>query len=385
MKSLILTFLYLAKDTFHRWITRLSSPLARLLVVFFLSLCSLCFMANYVLTAKNVSSQIRQQGGDFAGIMEINTQNDTPILTEDPRFYEETFGCKAVILQSVGSTANIGQESYPIYSYANTQLAEFYPYNEGQPVLLYPKTQNATLRDGPERLTISGFGGTIVRDVRILGIPEDSLVCAQLSGNSRGFILVSPELADAFNARRNITSVYLRLNEMSYASLKRVEDYFRTLGKLENKRLNVNTVSGLLKKMELIMSNQAECRAGFSIGIAVIVGILLTALASMEYRQNEYIYTLMKSFGIHPILLVGSFIVENLFLVAIAFVAAVFAFMEAQKIVLREFFKLGNQTLTLPEIMPDVQLLACALAACVLISSIPIVFAARREIGRVLK
>lgn len=384
MKSLILTCLYLAKDTFHRWITRLSSPLARLLVVFFLSLCSLCFMANYVLTAKNVSSQIRQQGGDFASIMEITPQNATSSLTDDPQFYEETFGCKAVILHSVGS-ANIGTDNYPIYTYSNTQLSEFYPINEGQPVLLYPKTQNATLRDGPERLTISGNGGSIVRDVRILGIPEDSLVCAQLSGNSRGFILVAPELAATFNARSNLTSVLLKLDEMSYAALKRVEDYFKTLGRLDNKRLNVTTISKLLKDMELIMSNQAECRAGFSIGIAVIVGILLTALASMEYRQNEYIYTLMKSFGIHPILLVGSFIIENLFLVAIAFVAAVFAFMEAQKIVLREFFRLGNKTLTLPEIMPDVQLLACALIACVLISSIPIVFAARREIGRVLK
>lgn len=30
--------------------------------------------------------------------------------------------------------------------------------------------------------------------------------------------------------------------------------------------------------------------------IMVIVGILLIALASMESRQNEYVYTLMKSF-----------------------------------------------------------------------------------------
>ena len=43
MKSLILISLYLFKDTLHRWKERPASPLSRVLVAFFLSLCALSF------------------------------------------------------------------------------------------------------------------------------------------------------------------------------------------------------------------------------------------------------------------------------------------------------------------------------------------------------
>ena len=104
----------------------------------------------------------------------------------------------------------------------------------------------------------------------------------------------------------------------------------------------------------------------------------------MEYRQNEFIYTLMKSFGIHPILLVGSFIVENLVLVSASFAAAIAVFMKAQHIIVAQF-KLGQYSLTLEEIMPEIQLISLTLLFCVFVSSIPIVVAANRQIGRVLK
>lgn len=124
---------------------------------------------------------------------------------------------------------------------------------------------------------------------------------------------------------------------------------------------------------------------GFSLGIAVIVGILLTALASMEFRQNEYVYTLMKSFGVRPVLLIMAFIVENAFLIGVSFAGAVWAFMKTQRIVLGEFFKLGNSVLTYADIRQDLWLLGISLAGCVLLSSIPVAFSACRPIGKVLK
>jgi hypothetical protein len=128
-----------------------------------------------------------------------------------------------------------------------------------------------------------------------------------------------------------------------------------------------------------------QCRAAFCLGISGIVGILLTALAGMEYRQNEYIYTLMKSFGIHPLLLVATFIIENLLLVGASFASAIATFMYAQKIIVHQFFKIGQYSLSLEEIMPEIQLISISLLFCVLVSSLPILVAANRQIGRVLK
>lgn len=134
-----------------------------------------------------------------------------------------------------------------------------------------------------------------------------------------------------------------------------------------------------------MLSKQTQCRLAFCLGISGIVGILLTALAGMEYRQNEYIYTLMKSFGIHPLLLVGAFITENIIIVGLSFVGAVVTFMYCQQMIVEEILKLGSYSLALQEIMPEIRLIACTLLGCIVVSSLPIMAAANREIGRVLK
>lgn len=118
----------------------------------------------------------------------------------------------------------------------------------------------------------------------------------------------------------------------------------------------------------------SKCSAAlrFCLGISVIVGILLTALAGIEYRQNEYIYTLMKSFGIRPMLLVAAFITENLILVGGSAVAALAVFMHSQDYIVLHLLKLGKYSITLPEIMTELHLIGITLLACVFASSIPV-------------
>jgi hypothetical protein len=59
--------------------------------------------------------------------------------------------------------------------------------------------------------------------------------------------------------------------------------------------------------------------------------------------------------------------------------------MYSQKIIVTQFFKMGQYMLELQEIMPEIRLISFTLLFCVLVSAIPIVVAANRQIGRVLK
>ena len=77
MISLILTTLYLAKDTVNRWFSRISSPLARVLVVFFLSLSALSALGSYAISTKLVRDKIVRQGGDIV-FATISTNPDIP-------------------------------------------------------------------------------------------------------------------------------------------------------------------------------------------------------------------------------------------------------------------------------------------------------------------
>lgn len=378
MKSLILTLLYLFKDTLHRWKERPASPLSRVLVSFFLSLCALSFLANYVLSTKLLQDEIRQSGGDLIIAYDVNPDGKPPLETLIQQHLPRLHPCNVLALKQVAS-ATLGKGNYQIVEYgiaAYGQLKEL-PIDRHPRLLLFGLKQELE-REGPRTIQLNQFSFPI----HACHLPEHHVLGKVFP---QGLILVP---AGTFSSQglRNGTTIYIiQAAEMTSALISGIENTLANLVRLDQRFTSIRSTAPILRRLDILMGNQAECRAAFSIGIAVIVGILLTALASMEFQQNEYVYTLMKSFGVRPAFLVLNFIMENIFLVGGAFLAAVVCFMKTQKIVLGEFFKLQNTSLSLQDIMPDLTLLGISLLICVLVSSIPIIISANRQIGKVLK
>lgn len=355
MKSWILTCLYLFKDTLHRWKERPASPLSRILVAFFLSLCALSFLANYVLSAKMLHDEIRKNGADL--IIVFDTVRDGEPSKKNLLQHElpSLYGCDVLVLNDArAGVARVGKTVFPILEY-NMESCSFLSalgLEDVATVLLYNPSRSP-LQAGPCTVTIADFDFSL----NASPLPEGHLLGRLYPSG----VILAPE--GTFSSGQEVPvencRYIIRVHEMTAARIRDIE--------------------------EVLMGNQTECRTGFSLGIAVIVGILLTALASMEFRQNEYVYTLMKSFGVRPVLLIMAFIVENAFLIGVSFAGAVWAFMKTQRIVLGEFFKLGNSVLTYADIRQDLWLLGISLAGCVLLSSIPVAFSACRPIGKVLK
>ncbi len=381
MISLILTILYLAKDTVHRWFTRASSPLARVLVVFFLSLCALCFLGSYVISAKAIRDKIRARGGDLVAAFFMLPKDSSGAFLPTRQETLQHLGADSVVIIPAGN-AEVDERRYiPMITYDFRRAGQFMPMLSpgGGPTLLCP-AENPPYPAGPLDVSVQNNSFTVM----VRHLPGDHMLMRLQPG---GVLLVPPEQLEYVNQGRNMRylRMLLQVQELENAeSLNRVCRYLETLKRLEGLEGSVSSAAGLLEEMDIILSNQTQCRATFCLGIVFIVGILLTALAGMEYRQNEFIYTLMKSFGINPLLLVASFIVENLILVAVSFGAAVLVFMKAQRVIVAQF-KLGQYSLSIEEIMPEIQLISATLLLCVLVSAIPITVAANRQIGRVLK
>ena len=381
MISLILTILYLAKDTVHRWFTRASSPLARVLVVFFLSLCALCFLGSYVISAKAIRDMIRARGGDLVAAFFMLPKDSSGAFLPTRQETLQHLGADSVVIIPAGN-AEVDERRYiPMITYDFRRAGQFMPMLSpgGGPTLLCP-AENPPYPAGPLDIRVQDNSFTVM----VRHLPGDHMLMRLQPG---GVLLVPPEHLEYVNQGRNMRylRMLLQVQELENAeSLNRVCRYLETLKRLEGLEGSVSSAAGLLEEMDIILSNQTQCRATFCLGIVFIVGILLTALAGMEYRQNEFIYTLMKSFGINPLLLVASFIVENLILVAVSFGAAILVFMKAQRVIVAQF-KLGQYSLTIEEIMPEIQLISATLLLCVLVSAIPITVAANRQIGRVLK
>lgn len=381
MKSLILTSLYLFKDTLHRWKERPASPLSRMLVAFFLSLCALSFLANYVLSSKMLHDEIRRNGADCIVVIDSVRDGEPSKRNLIQHELPSVYGCDVLTLKDVpGGFAEVGKTFFPILEYGMEAGAFLSDLGlEEVPLVLLYRRDRSFLHPGPCVVSIGEFDFSL----NAAPLPENHLL-ERLCPS--GLILV-PEGVFNFGANNfsgNCRYV-VKVHEMTASNIKKIEETLNNVVRYDGSMTMVQAHGGMLARLEVLTGNQAECRLGFSIGIAVIVGILLTALASMEFRQNEYVYTLMKSFGVRPVLLILSFIVENIFLVGISYAAAVWAFMKAQRIVLGEFFKLGNTVLTYADIRQDLWLLGVSLLGCVLLSSIPVAFSAYRPIGKVLK
>ena len=378
MKSLILTVLYLAKDTIHRWMARVSSPLARVLVVFFLTLAALCGMGSYAISAKIVKDKIMTRGGDTVVI-------STSATTEQPHAYpsaaelRQLVNCESFILQMAGTAQDESGRMMPVYTFDFGRIGQFRPLlNEGLAPTVLINSQNKQ-HGAPTTLTIRREKYT----VGARKLPPQHLLNRIISQRA---LIVPPQYLPQTNATSVSHTILLKLNNFQTAEdIRRVEHYFNNYLRLDDNQFHIVSAAPIMDELEDALSKQVQCRLAFCLGISVIVGILLTALAGIEYRQNEYIYTLMKSFGIRPMLLVTAFITENLILVGASAAAALIVFMEAQNYIVLNLLKLGNYSITLPEIMTELHLIAATLLACVFVSAVPVFFAANRDIGRVLK
>lgn len=379
MKSLILTLLYLAKDTVNRWFTRLSSPLARVLVVFFLSLSALCALGSYAISTKLIRDKIVRQGGDIV-FATLTPPGDIPSALPSPKEINDLLGAESYALTTLTGASAEENKRVTVYTYdfcRAGQLMEFMAPNGTPTVLATPKSG---IPAGPNSVKIAR---TRI-DVYVRHMPE-SHPLMRLIGTA-GLILPPEHLPERLNPERGMQTITLRIRDINGSEdIRRVERYLHNFMKLDSRHGSVISASRLLSEMDAMLGKQTQCRVAFCVGISAIVGILLTALAGMEYRQNEYIYTLMKSFGIHPFLLVSAFIVENIIIVGTTFAAALTCFMYFQRLIVKEILKLGDYTLTLTEIRPEIELICYTLLGCILVSALPIAAAANREIGRVLK
>lgn len=382
MISLILTVLYLAKDTVHRWFTRISSPVARVLVVYFLTLSALAALGSYVITLNLVRHELIVRGADTVAAAISSQNRDRPVFIPTYDAIDKALQAESYALQAHGIVSLPNGQSVQVYSYDFSRMRQMAPLlaPDGGPTLLQAE-DNQVLPPGPGDVMIDKVRVPVM--VRNLP-PNHTLHRIVRSG---ALVVSQDQLPPQMKANKStLTSLLIRVRNLdSSESILRVERYIEMLKRYEKALGSVISAGSILSRMDDVLNKQVQCRVAFCLGISAIVGILLTALAGMEYRQNEYIYTLMKSFGIHPLLLVGSFIVENTVIVAASFAAAIGTFMYFQDIIVNQILKLGNYSLTFNDILPEIYLISYTLLGCVFVSSIPIFVAANREIGRVLK
>ena len=371
--SLLIAF-YLARDTVYRWLTRMSSPLSRLCVVFFLSLCGLIFLSSYVISIKLLRQRIHRSGADlviaseFVSADEVHRAGHSPI-PPNPEKYERH------LFHEAFTTATIGQQNYQLVEYmpGSTRL---FPRRLHNTIYLLPV--QPTQKSLPEKLQLDGYS------LQAVTIPE------QTSGMLRrlyqsGAVFIPYGSLNTLWQNGYMRRYVLRMKNATAATVQRQEQALQQLAKLDKRNLHVMSSGKLLEELGEMERTQYSFRVWVTLGISVIICLLLTSISSLEFRQNRYVYALIGSFGISRLLLFLSFIVENTFLVTVGFVASLAALWSVREYITGVLYKSPELTLDLWELENDIRTFCLAFGICVLVSSLPIGAAACRPIGKVLK
>ncbi len=379
MKSLPSVLYYLLVDTLHRWVMRVSNPLARFLVVFCLSLCALTVLSHYLLSTRALEEQIRKNGGDMIVMArycppEEVVERDT--LEGLPRIED---GRECLILNEMFQNATIGRQNFKLVEYPLWGADLFSGVDMESETGVFVLPVRPEPGPSPEEVMLAKHR------VRAVVMPE---YAAQLLRKiyPNGGVFVPEGALSVLKNRLGVTRMYIfRFDRSDAATMRKFERKLLKLIELDGMSAQVRSSLELLEELESARANQQIYRMGISLGIGVIVCVLLTSISSMEFRQNEYIYALMHSFGVNRFLLVAMFVVENCVLVFGALAGAVAAFHYLTGFLIQEFLKMPGMALSVMDMRDDILLLLSSLLACIVVSTLPIVFAIFRPVGRVLK
>lgn len=379
MKSFPSVLFYLTVDTLHRWVMRVSNPLARFLVVFCLVFCALTVLSHYLLSARTLEGQIRKNGGDMIVMARYCPSSEVAALDPLEGMPRYAGGRECVILNELFQNATIRDRrfklvEYPLWGAGLFQGMDVRPDNGV--FVLPPRSEPGA---SPEEVMVTNHR------IRAVVVPEYAAMALRKIYPNGG-VFVPEGVLSALKMRTGLTRMYMfRFEQTEVASMRVLEKRLLKLIELDGWSAQVRSSLELLEELETTRASQQVYRMGISLGIGVIVCVLLTSISSMEFRQNEYIYALMNSFGVNRLLLVAVFMVENCVLVFGALACAVTLFHGLSGFLVKEFLKMPGMTLSVVDMRDDIVLLSVSLLTCIAVSTIPIVCAVFRPVGCVLK
>lgn len=377
MKSTILIILYLGKDTFHRWLMRISSPLSRFFVVLFLSFCALVFLSSYIISIKVLGERIQSSGADLIVVTEFLSGSSSVHGAGDLAIGESPYEYERHVFHEPFLSAMIGEQFYPLVEYmpGSTSLFDCMEgINNGIFVLSKEPVVSTRAIDFQ-------VDGNLIHAVTL---PERAAGMLRRIYQGGAIFFPYGTLHGIWNT--GFTRKYvLRVKCADEVHVGILEDTINQLIRLDKKSMGLVSSRSLLGELAQLRSSQYLFRVWVSIGISAIICLLLTSISSLEFRQNEYVYALMGSFGVSRMMLFGSFLVENTLLVSGGFAASLGCLWGVRRFISSDLYKSPGLTIEWWELSDDIRTFCLSFGICILVSCIPIACSIYRPIGRVLK
>gem|GEM_PF-5971889 len=371
------------KSVWSRWFNEPLSPLARVSVTFLLALLGLLIQG--VLSSLELKIQEKIEN---AGVRKIILTHRVPL----PRIEQNDLN-NLCIQEVLGPNASFSEfrrfnsnaqykdlTRIPVISYEPDQWLsrslQLPPSDTDSYLFLlhfdFPEHTNVTVK--------SPSSGNSTLRAKLSSLPNTLKEHIKLDQ----FLLIPSTLENNYNQSGYQSIQIIEVNELEELepTINRLEHLFR----LDKRNIQMIDQRNLLQELEQIYDLQAKWRLGVAIMISIVLTLLIGSTALLEFRQNQYVIALLKSFGVRVYLVALAFIFENILLISFGLgVAAIIMNFFSKKAMNALSQSFGTTTLDWSFNFADLQVLALASSIGVILALIPVFKSLQKPVGRVLQ
>lgn len=374
---------YLWRNSLRRWIENPASPLTKFLVPFLFGLLALLVFG--LMRGVEAELQAQLQRADLRAIhiseavMSGEARNRYYQALDSPAPWREWCETSDLFLQAPISSSSRFFERMPLIGYIDTPSFISLPETtagEPRPVLI---------------LTSRSLSQMILDQDDYVEVAQEYRLPARLASMPPQFasIFQTPAVAlvPAEMLELPLTKYHTRLQILIPKlgiSPQRLESMIRTFSEAENHDLRIYSSQAVLTHLEEFNRRQKLARVLLGLGIAVILSLVLGSLSLLEFRQELYLFALLRSFGVRPAYLWIHYLMETALITYLGGVAAYWIAREPLAALIGRYQ--SDDRLQVPLSMnligqSDLSMIGFALTAGILLSALPLIPGLRKPVG----
>ncbi|MET0262257.1 MAG: hypothetical protein ABW223_05120 [Rariglobus sp.] len=382
MKAWTLIAFYLSKDIWSRWLEHPGAVFARLFVGVLLAALLLFAQAGFMIAGRSLEMKVARLG---AG---------TLLLTE-------VAGPERIGQPSLGRLlAPLGDRAQLI-AFRQLPVSARDPLHGECLVLAYGRETFAAL--APSLATVppsaiyyvtAKLPSGVTLEVEIDGVLRSVVTVQPPTWLARlplfnPLLIVPDELATAWEGQGHFEFCLLLADPSRPAEVRALAEGVRTILAMERRdTAQLQSPETLLDEIAALSLTRERTQALAGIAGGIVLALVFGAIASLEYRQNRYIVALLRSFGAPATLVLLRYAVEAVVLLALAgFGAGLLAANLHSYVFGFAGFEAGllDRIVLDPYAPAEVWTQLRWLLVGALFSVVPISFALRQPVGRILQ
>lgn len=380
MRSLILILVYLSKDILKRWLETPGAVFARVLIATSLCLLFLFMQAGFLVTERAVERKIKGFGLNTLIVRSYDTNKKESF----PKF-DELFG----LLSNKGTFLPFNVLNAKAQLAGKKKAKVIIYKEEAIPVLhrLLP-LQNIknqaflTSHTYPEAMQVRAEISSYFFDAEVLK-PHPVF---RFISSSEPLLFLPDSMSSVFQQFSRQQTILFMAEDP--ATLPGIISTLEALLKAEGfERFEISSPMKWIGQLEGIREFRIKAQAIGGSFVGLLIVLIFGSIAIFEYRQNIFATALFKSFGLGSIHLILRYFMDGLLLLFMSFLVAV----EVAQLLHRVVFELAGFEAGLlfltsfnPYRFSENYFLVCLLVFTAGVSIMPVCFALRKPVGRVL-